>query len=93
MIGDLKRAEFVVNGFVQGVGFRFFVYRKATELNLKGFVQNQYDGSVRVVAEGKQSELEFLFNLLNEGPSRAHVQDVLIEYSDYKNEFDGFGIR
>ncbi len=90
---ELKRAEFIVNGFVQGVGFRFFVYRKARELNLTGFAANLYDGSVRVVAEGRKCDLELLYELLKSGPSRSDVESVLIDFSDYKHEFDDFAIK
>ena len=46
------RAEIVVNGLVQGVGFRYFVMREAQKLELKGFVKNLYSGEVLTVIEG-----------------------------------------
>ena len=47
-----SRAEIIVNGLVQGVGFRYFVYREARDLELKGFVKNLYTGEVFTAAEG-----------------------------------------
>ncbi len=88
----MKRAEFRIYGIVQGVGFRYFVYRKASLLNLKGFTKNLYDGSVLVVAEGEEEKLNELHNLLKIGPTHAYVQKVEVEYSEPKNQFTRFEI-
>lgn len=87
-----KRAEFRVFGIVQGVGFRYFVYRIATSLGLNGYARNMYDGSVLIVAEGDESKLFELHQHLRKGPSHAFVQKVEVEYSEPKNEFQKFEI-
>ncbi len=87
-----KRAEFRVFGIVQGVGFRYFVYRIATNLGINGYAKNLYDGSVLVVAEGDESKLSELYQHLRQGPSHAYVQKVEVEYSEPKNEFQKFEI-
>ncbi|MCX7879409.1 MAG: acylphosphatase [Ignavibacteria bacterium] len=89
----IKRAEFVVYGNVQGVGFRYFVYRKANSLNLCGFVKNMYDGTVLVVAEGPEENIALLFEQLRIGPPHAYVFKVEVEYFPPTNEFKKFEIR
>jgi acylphosphatase len=72
----LPAARYVVQGRVQGVGYRYFVLRHAEELGLAGYAKNQADGTVEVVAEGADSALQMLEERLNEGPSFAHVSRV-----------------
>lgn len=67
---------YVVEGRVQGVGFRLFVEGAALELGLKGYVCNRRDGSVEVHAEGKEEILERLRLELEKGPMAARVTRV-----------------
>ena len=71
-----------VRGYVQGVGFRYFVERKAKGLMIRGFVQNRADGSVYVLAAGERSALEQLLSALYRGPSQARVDSVDVEWSE-----------
>lgn len=89
---DLKRAEFSITGRVQGVGFRYFVYRQASKLGLTGYTKNLYDGSVETVAEGHQSALDNLHQYIKKGPSMSRVDRCLVEYKDYTGDFDSFNI-
>ena len=57
---DRRRLEATVRGVVQGVGFRFFVIRQASELELDGWVANRRDGGVECVAEGPAGHLDAL---------------------------------
>ena len=57
---DLARIDATVAGRVQGVGFRWFVLDVARRLELRGWVANEADGSVRCVAEGPGEDLEAL---------------------------------
>ena len=70
------RLEATVRGVVQGVGFRWFVVREARRLDLTGWVSNEYDGSVRVVAEGTPDRIAALRRALDEGPAGAVVERV-----------------
>jgi len=88
-----ERLEATVNGMVQGVGFRWFIVRRASELGLKGWTANESDGSVRVVAEGPAGALDQLVGLLKEGPSGAHVESVDVTRGQASGEFSSFGIR
>ena len=49
--------HFLIQGRVQGVGFRWFVHREASELDLRGWVRNTEDGDVEVVAAGNTEDL------------------------------------
>ena len=72
----MPAARFVVQGRVQGVGYRYFVLRYAEELGVSGYARNQPDGTVEVVAEGDDAALAKLEERLHEGPSFAHVSGV-----------------
>ncbi len=76
-----------VSGKVQGVGFRYYTHKKATELGLKGFVQNKPDGSVYIEAEGVEEKLDEFILWCNEGPGWARVTHVQIQ----KNPGWGYG--
>jgi acylphosphatase len=65
-----------VTGRVQGVGFRWFVVRKARELKLSGWVKNRADGSVEVAASGDALSLEMLEAAVVAGPPGAEVEQV-----------------
>ncbi len=81
----------VVHGRVQGVNFRLFVKNRAEALGLKGYVKNLSGGTaVEVRAEGEKTKLGELLNHLNTGPSRARVERVDVEWSDYTGRFNDF---
>lgn len=88
----MKRAEIIVNGLVQGVGFRYFVLRKARQLDVKGYVKNLYSGEVLIVVEAEVAQIETLFKEVKVGPSHASVKWANISWQDYKNEFNSFEI-
>ncbi len=83
----------VVRGVVQGVGFRWFVYRIASRLGLSGYVSNRHDGDVEIVAEGDRSLLESLVGEVRVGPRSAHVSDLSVEWLQPSREFSSFEIR
>lgn len=66
----------VIQGLVQGVGFRWWLRRAAEGLSLDGWVTNLPDGSVAVVASGAEENLRSLEDLCRSGPSGASVEDV-----------------
>lgn len=65
-----------VSGRVQGVGFRWFVARKARQLMLAGWVKNRADGRVEVAAAGERPALELLEAAVVAGPPGAQVEHV-----------------
>jgi acylphosphatase len=68
--------RFIIRGVVQGVGFRWFVVRKARGFGLTGFVRNLGDGSVEVVADGPGPALVALEGELQQGPPGAQVTTI-----------------
>jgi acylphosphatase len=68
--------RFLVRGRVQGVGFRWFVEREAHVLGIAGWVRNNADGSVEVLAQGSRDQLLGLRSRLRIGPRAARVDDV-----------------
>ena len=64
----------IVNGKVQGVGFRYFVCRKARGLNLFGWVRNRPDGKVETLAEGEQSAIKEWALAVRQGASGSRVE-------------------
>lgn len=90
---DLKRAEIIINGFVQGVGFRWYVLKIAQQLGLKGYVKNLYTGEVLAIVEGEKPLIEELFYKMKIGPSHSAVKNAIINWEEFKNEFKTFEIR
>lgn len=88
-----RRLEAVVRGDVQGVGFRWFVRRQAARLSVAGWVANQPDGTVRVVAEGSPVALARLLGLLRAGPPGAIVSRVDETWLPGDGTLAGFEIR
>ncbi len=88
---DLVRLQAMVQGHVQGVGFRMFTQQAAQALGLTGFVRNTYDGDVEVVAEGQRAALESLLNELRRGPRGAYVINVSVRWLPASGEFLRFG--
>jgi acylphosphatase len=93
MSGDQARLEASVRGRVHGVGFRWFVIDRATYLGLTGWVSNEQDGSVHVVAEGPRADLLLLLEALHEGPPASIVERVIEEWYPFTGAFGSFGIR
>ena len=60
---------------------------------MTGYVRNQRDGSVEVVAEGERDKLERLLELLKQGPPAASVQDVEVSWGEPGGKYQGFGVR
>lgn len=85
-------ARIIVKGLVQGVGFRYFVLRKALPLGLKGIVRNRFTGEVEIEVEGERSLIEELIRDVRIGPRSAQVRDLSIEWMAYQNQFSEFTI-
>ena len=74
--------HFLIKGRVQGVGFRWFVQREASELDLRGWVRNTEDGDVEVLASGNVTDLAELRASLRRGPRGARVDNLIEHYLD-----------
>ena len=87
-----KRIEALVSGRVQKVMYRDFVQRTASVLGILGFVQNSEDGTVRIVAEGVESQLKIFIEKLREGSLFSKVQDLSLAWLPVTGEFSDFRI-
>jgi len=87
------RAEILVNGLVQGVGYRYFVLREARRLDLNGFSENLFSGEVLTVVEGEQAMIEDLISKLKVGPIHAAVKNCRVNWQEPLNEFTNFDIK
>ncbi len=91
---DLASVQAIVYGYVQGVFFRAFVSRRATELGLTGYVRNLPNSeAVEVNAEGERKQLEELISHLKVGPPTAKVERVVTNWSEYTGSYSHFSIR
>lgn len=93
MADTQARLQAIVRGRVQGVGFREFVWRRASILGVTGYVRNLPDGrSVEVVAEGERQALEQLLAYLREGPPLSVVNGVDVEWLAASGRFSSFEV-
>lgn len=77
----MERLHVVIHGDVQGVGFRYFLMRRGRELRLLGWVRNNDDGTVELVAEGSRLDLEQLKLAAESGPRLARIDRVDARWS------------
>lgn len=90
----LESLHAVVHGDVQGVGFRYFVQRRAQEAGIRGWVRNRPDGSVELLAVGGRAALERLLEQVSRGPGLAEVARVDPEWGRAAAEVgEDFSIR
>lgn len=88
----MKHVTIIVTGKVQGVFFRASAKDVADQLNIKGFAQNQPDGSVYIEAEGDEQALANFIAWCKQGPPRAQVTNVEVQEQAVKN-FERFWIE
>jgi len=93
MSDDLISAHLLISGMVQGVGYRWFVMRKANEYNLKGYVRNLYTDDVEIGVEGEKALILDFVKELKVGPRSAHVTDIKVQWAEYKGEYKSFEIK
>ncbi len=89
----MERLTAIVEGQVQGVGYRYWASQRARLLRLDGWVRNRADGSVETLAEGPRAALTEFLGLLREGPLHADVLSVTPTFGPGTGEFAGFRIR
>lgn len=87
----MQHIHITVFGRVQGVFFRHHTKQMAEMLNIKGIVQNQDDGTVRIEAEGEKEQLQKFIKWCQEGPDAANVDNVEHHIGALKN-YDTFEI-
>jgi len=73
---EKKAFHAIIDGRVQGVGFRYSAQRKAADLDITGWIRNNPDGTVEILAEGAPERLSAFLSWLRSGPSFAYVSKV-----------------
>lgn len=87
----LKTVGLTVSGRVQGVGFRYFVYRTAKRLGVSGWVKNLPNGSVELQATASQPIMDQLLVAISAGPPSSHVARVEKTYGQKKEPLAEMG--
>lgn len=88
----MKRYNIVVSGFVQGVGFRFFVLQTAVELKMTGWVRNCADSTVELEVQGDNGKITKFVEKIREGSRFSRVSGIEIEEKDIKSGEKSFKI-
>jgi len=88
-----QRLHAVVYGRVQGVGVRYFTQERAVFLGLTGWVRNRWNGTVELVAEGPEADLETFLKAIQRGPRAGTTQNVNVDWLENTGEFSSFRIR
>ena len=82
-----------IYGRVQGVGFRFFALKEAMRFDLKGWVRNNYDGSVEMVVQGIEKTLDSFIDCIERGNDLSIVECIDIREYKGSHDFQTFEIR
>ncbi len=90
---QVKSVYILIGGRVQGVGFRYFVQHKASELNICGWGRNTTDGKVEIEAEGEPQNLAIFIEWLKIGPARAVIRTFSVSDITPLRQFKNFTIR
>ncbi|MBI2031696.1 MAG: acylphosphatase [Candidatus Levybacteria bacterium] len=85
-------AKVFISGFVQGVGFRQHIKKKARSLGLTGWIRNLQDGRVEALFSGSREKIEEVISECNKGPFLAEIKNVTVEWVDLDEEYTGFKI-
>lgn len=93
LMSTFERVQATVSGMVQGVGFRFFVVKAASQREITGWVRNTSNDTLEVVAEGESGMLKELVSNLHVGPPAARVTGVTVVPQEYLGEFQEFEVR
>jgi len=92
-VDELRRVEVRFEGRVQGVGFRWTVARLAAGYPVTGYVRNEPDGSVSLVAEGAARDLAAFLDAIGQSAVGRHIRHRTVVEAPYTGEFRAFEIR
>ena len=88
----MVRANIFVHGRVQGVNFRYYLHKYATELGLNGYVRNLHDGRVEVVAQGSRDDVQKLIDYVKSNPGLSRVVKIDIDWEKALGTSEGFHV-
>ena len=81
----MKRIHIIIIGTVTGVGFRSWLYQKANERNVFGWVRNKTNNEVEAVLLGHEKDVDDIMKLCRKGPTSSNVESIKIE--NYQQEY------
>ncbi len=87
------RAQILIGGMVQGVGYRWFAHHQACQLDLTGYVRNLPNEDVEVVVEGDKGLILDYIEQLRIGPRSARITKLLVTWQEYRCEFKDFTVE
>lgn len=88
----MQRVRLRIYGYVQGVGFRYFVRQQAMAMGVSGFTRNLPDGSVEVILQGEEEAVKMVADACRLGPPSAIVEKVEEEVLPPSDSIEGFKI-
>ncbi|MFH1454391.1 MAG: acylphosphatase [Armatimonadota bacterium] len=95
-LGDImgaRQIHLIINGDVQGVGYRYFARSVASKYNLTGYVKNLNDGTVEAVIEGEEDNVNKAIDELRQGPPGAYVTSVDMQWKAPTSFYNSFSIK
>ena len=81
------KKHIVISGRVQGVGFRYWLYKAAIQCNINGWVKNKISGEVETLLIGNDLDVKKLIKLCEKGPSPSKVTSIIVQ--DSQKEYSG----
>ena len=87
-----NRVHLLIDGEVQGVGFRAFIKRKALQKQVTGSIRNLENGKVEVIIQGNKEEINSMIEICKKGPPWARVSNVDIDWNDKIEDYKEFRI-
>ena len=91
---DMKEQRHLrIHGKVQGVGYRFYATRVARRMGLKGWIQNNRDGTVDALVEGEKQAIDDWVEEIREGPRYAEVTKIDSESKDFTGKLPDFDVK
>ena len=79
------KKHIIIKGKVQGVGYRYWLYKTAMQRNIDGWVKNKISGEVEALLVGKEADVNNLIKLCKKGPMMAEVKNV--SEKNYEKEY------
>ena len=87
------RVRAIIYGRVQGVFFRRYTQEQAISLQIKGWVKNNFNGTVEAIFDGQESRVSEMIEWCQHGPTYASVEKVEIAPDNSSEQFQDFSIR
>lgn len=92
MSNNMRRVHVIVYGRVQGVFFRHNTKKIADRFNVKGWVRNNPNDTVEIIAEGKDGVIDKFLNWCRKGPIGARIDKLEVREEEYQGEVKEFSI-